>query len=233
MLPTNRACNAGKEVALVVQVVAGSGADVTDGDQEAPAKTAPRLPAHARSKPLHWIATAAGLFGVVGLALAVGPAGAVQTGAAQAGAGQPGAAHPLASGAAATAPDPAKTKLPIDCGPLPVHIDQHFSAALPGAGTPVTVVAARCDAGAGSPPDGLYVLEAGTAAPVQLLDPAKRMTIRSMAMRSDGSIHAVVIGYSSTSVPDCCPDLSETLDWSLGAGGAWGAPVVTANSAQV
>ncbi|WP_052434373.1 hypothetical protein [Streptacidiphilus melanogenes] len=218
----------------MVQVVAGSGsAEVTDGDQEAPAKTAPRLPAHARSKPLHWIATAAGLCGVVGLALAVGPAGAVQTGAAQSGAGQPGAAHPLAGGAAATAPDPAKAKLPIDCGPLPVHVDQHFSAALPGAGAPVTVVAARCDAGAGSPPDGLYVLEAGQAAPIQLLDPAKRMTVRSVAMRSDGSIHAVVIGYSSASVPDCCPDLSETLNWTLGADGSWGAAVVTATSAQV
>jgi hypothetical protein len=224
MLPTNRACNAGKEVALVVQVVAGSGgADATDKVEEAQAKTTPRLPAHARSKPLHWIATSAGLCAVVGVVLAVGPAGAVQTGA------EP-AAHPLATG---TAPDPAKAKLPIDCGPLAVHLDQHFSAALPGAGTPVTVVAARCDAGAGAPPDGLYVLKAGQAAPIQLLDPAKRMTVRSMAMRSDGSIHAVVIGYSSTSVPDCCPDLSETLDWTLGANGTWGAPVVTANSAQV
>lgn len=214
----------------MVQVVAGSGgADVTDGAPEAPAKTAPRLPAHARSKPLHWLATAAGLCGVVGLALAVGPAGAVQTGTAQTGVGRPGAAHQLAQG---TAPDPAKAKLPIDCGPLPVHLDQHFSAALPGAGMPVTVVAARCEAGAGSPPDGLYVLEAGQAQPIQLLDPAKRMTVRSMAMRSDGSIHAVVVGYSSTSVPDCCPDLFETLDWSLGANGSWGAPVVSANSSQ-
>lgn len=213
----------------MVQVVAGSGsADVTDEVVEAPAKTAPRLPAHARSKPLHWLATAAGLCGVVGLALAVGPAGAVQTGAAQTGVGQPGAAHPLAQEAA---PDPAKAKLPIDCGPLPVHLDQHFAAALPGSGTPVTVVAARCEAGAGAPPDGLYVLEAGQAKAVQLLDPAKRMTVRSMAMRSDGSIHAVVIGYSSINVPDCCPDLSETLDWALGANGAWGAPVVTGNSA--
>ncbi|SEM54454.1 hypothetical protein SAMN05414137_13337 [Streptacidiphilus jiangxiensis] len=208
--------------ALVVQVVAGSGdADVTS---EAPeATTATRLPAHARSKPLHWIATAAGVGAVVGLVLAVGPAGAVQTGA------EP-TAGPLARSAA---PDAAKAKLPIDCGPLPVHIDQQFSAALPGAGTPVTVVAARCDAGAGSPPDGLYALEAGRTAPIQLLDPAKRFTVRTMAMRGDGSIHATVIGYSSTSVPDCCPDLTETLDWSLGADGAWAAPVVTGNAAQV
>jgi hypothetical protein len=208
----------------VVQVVAGSGgAEVTDEVEEAPARTAPRLPAHARSKPLHWIATAAGLCAVVGVSLAVGPAGAVQTGAGA-------TAHPLAAG---TAPDPAKATLPLDCGPLPVHVDQHFSAALPGTGTPVTVVAARCDAGAGAPPDGLYVLEAGRAAAIQLLDPAKRMTVRSMAMRGDGSIHAVVIGYSSADVPSCCPDLSETLDWTLRADGTWAAPVVTASSAQL
>ncbi|WP_370116713.1 hypothetical protein [Streptacidiphilus sp. MAP12-33] len=213
----------------MVQVVAGSGgAEVTSEAvqaSEAPATTASRLPAHARSKPWHWLATVAGLGAVVGVALAVGPAGAVQTGA-------EATAQPLPQGAAA-APDPAKARLPIDCGPLSVHIDQHFSAALPGAGTPVTVVAARCDAGAGSPPDGLYALEAGRATPIRLLDPARRFTVRSMAMRGDGSIHATVVGYSSSTVPDCCPDLNETLSWTLGADGTWGAPVVTGNAAQV
>ncbi|MBF9068511.1 hypothetical protein [Streptacidiphilus fuscans] len=210
-----------------------------------------RLPAHARSKPLHWIATAAGVASVVGLVLVVGPAGAAQrvagdlpgSGAGTAAGTGPGAgaatgqaAHPIP---AASAPNPAKAKLPIDCAGQPVKIDQQFAAALPGSGTPVTVASARCDAAAGTPPDGLYVLEPGkgaAAAPVvaaTLIDPLKRMTVQSVTMRSDGSVRAVVSGYSSANVPNCCPDINETLSWALTKAGSWAQPVVVANGASV
>ncbi|WP_157597370.1 hypothetical protein [Streptacidiphilus rugosus] len=224
MLPTN-AREAG--CALVVQVVERSGetaqAVVTSGSGKESASVPAGLPAHARSRPLHWLGTAAGVAAVVGTVLVVGPAGASQQAAS-------GSAHPLGASAA---PDPAKATLPLDCAGQPVRIDQHFGATLPGSGTPVTVVAARCDAGGGTPPDGLFVLKAGAAQAVSLLDPAKGLTVASMAMRSDGSIHAVVSGYSSNAVPNCCPDVHETLDWSFGADGSWGAAVVTANQSQV
>ncbi|WP_370071900.1 hypothetical protein [Streptacidiphilus sp. MAP5-3] len=219
------------------------------------AKALSKLPAHARSKPLHWIATAAGVASVVGLVLVVGPAGAAQrvagdlpgTGAgagsgasAAAGTGAGTAAGPAAHPVpAAAAPNPAKAKLPLDCAGQAVKIDQQFAAALPGSGTPVTVASARCDAAGGTPPDGLYVLEPGksaAAAPVlaaTLLDPAKRMSVQSVTMRSDGSIRAVVSGYSSASVPNCCPDINETLSWAFGKGGSWAQPVVAANGASV
>ncbi|WP_370096025.1 hypothetical protein [Streptacidiphilus sp. MAP12-20] len=195
----------------------------TSGAGEETVTTPASPPAHARSRPLHWVATAAGIAAVVGTALAVGPAGAAQQAA-------PGAAHQVG---AAAAPDPSKVTLPLDCAGQPVKIDQRFAATLPGTGVPVTVVAARCDATGGTPPDGLFVLEAGSTAVVRLLDPARRLTVRSMAMRSDGSIHAVVSGYSTADVPNCCPDVHETLDWTFAANGSWGDPAVTANQNQV
>ncbi|MFD0328084.1 hypothetical protein ACFQZC_07255 [Streptacidiphilus monticola] len=113
---------------------------------------------------------------------------------------------------------------------------QSFSAVLPDSRTPVTVVDAHCDSGTGTPPDGLFVLvPTGTPGKARigatLITEKQRMTVRAMGMRPDGSIHATVDTYSNDTVPNCCPDVHETLTWSY-ANGNWTGQGVSANQAS-
>ncbi|MFC1443634.1 hypothetical protein ABUW04_35910 [Streptacidiphilus sp. N1-10] len=167
---------------------------------------------HTRSTAIHWIATAAALGGVVAAAVAVSPADA----------GTVTADGPH-SVPAAQAPNPAGIALPLDCDGLPDRITQRFSADTTGHGTVVTVVAARCAAPNGTPPDGLYVLGFGPDGrpriTATLIRPTQNLTVRSAGIRADGSIHATVDGYSSEDVPRCCADLHDTDTWTLRDGG--------------
>ncbi|MEZ0094708.1 hypothetical protein [Streptacidiphilus sp. EB129] len=172
-----------------------------------PESMPPAPPGHARSRPVHWIGTAAGLAAVIAAALAAAPAGAsVAT-----------VNGPHAVPAAA-APNPAGVALPLDCAGLPVKIDQSFSADLTGNGDLATVVAARCDSPTGTPPDGVYVITAGAGGAPRisavLVRPGEGLNVRSMSLGGDGSVHARIDGYSSPAVPRCCADLHETYSWT-------------------
>ena len=168
--------------------------------------------AHTRTRPLHWVGTAAAVGAVVAAAVALAPAGA---------------AAPMADGPhtvpAASAPNPAGVAFPLDCAGLPVKVTQHFSADTTGNGSVVTVVAVHCDAQNGTPPDGLYVLRAGPGGrpriAATLISPAQDLTVRSVGLRADGAIHAAVDGYSSADVPRCCADVHQTYTWTPGPDG--------------
>ncbi|WP_354643397.1 hypothetical protein [Kitasatospora camelliae] len=163
-------------------------------------------PAHARSGFGHWAVVAAGCAAVVGGALAAGPAsGAISPPA------------PTAKAApSAAAPDPAKAGLPLDCGPFPVAVSLKVSADL-GDGKPGTVAAAHCDAGNGTPSDGVFVLAPGPdGRPVvaaTLVEEDEDLTLTALAVRSDGSVHGTARGYSSPDVPRFAPDLMVELNW--------------------
>ena len=80
-----------------------------------------------------------------------------------------------------------------------------------------TVVVARCDSGAGSPPSGVFVVDGdGAAAKVTatLVRPADEVQLSTVTTTSTG-IRATGLGYSTPDVPRCCPDRHVTLDWRL------------------
>ena len=92
---------------------------------------------------------------------------------------------------------------------------------LEGDGIAESVVAAHCDGGNGTPPDGAYILARGAGGastpPViaeTLVSPAENLTLVRLALRSDGTLTARARGYSTVNVPHCCPDLDLDLTWT-------------------
>lgn len=92
---------------------------------------------------------------------------------------------------------------------------------LDGDGRPETVAVARCAAGSGTPPSGVYVLTQGSGVTPRvvatLVDPAQEMSVGDFAVR-DGIISATLLGYSSAAVPRCCPDQQEEVTWQWQGG---------------
>ncbi|BBC37830.1 uncharacterized protein SGFS_091240 [Streptomyces graminofaciens] len=169
--------------------------------------------AHAHPHPIHWVATATALAGVVALSSALQPDAAR--------AAQPG---PEAKPApvTVTAPDPADVKFPLDCGPVGIVVKKKVSGDLDGDGSPETVAAVHCDASMGTPPDGVYVLTLGTAdakprVVATLVNPKDRETVSDLAVR-DAEVTATVHGYSSADVPNCCPDVTDPVKWQWKSG---------------
>ncbi|MET9439592.1 hypothetical protein [Streptomyces sp. NPDC006610] len=165
--------------------------------------------AHAHTRPIHWLATATAVAGVVALSstLQPDPATAAQTPRHQAQPAAPAAAPPTTDG----------VDFPIECGPVDAVVERKQSTDLDGDHRPETVAVVHCDAGISTPPDGVYVLTraAGQAAPrvvATLLDPKDRYTVRDFTAR-DGAVLATLLGYSSDSVPTCCPDVEESAKW--------------------
>ncbi|MFJ8078790.1 hypothetical protein ACIQ7Q_33865 [Streptomyces sp. NPDC096176] len=170
--------------------------------------------AHTHARPVHWLATAAAMAAVMA------GAGMLQPEAATA--SQPGGGQRTTTAAApAPAPDPATVELPIECGSLGNVVTKKASGDLDGDGGPETVVAARCDAGSGTPPSGLYVLSAGPDSDARvvatLVDPALKQSVGALAVR-DGAVVATLLGYSSAEVPSCCPDEREEIKWQWQGG---------------
>ncbi|MET8287166.1 hypothetical protein AB0M86_25385 [Streptomyces sp. NPDC051639] len=164
--------------------------------------------AHTHTRPIHWLATATAVAGVVALSSVVQPGSAT---AAQPG---PGA---KAAPAAIAPPDPAAVTFPLDCGPTEVVVQKKASGDLDGDGSPETVAVVRCDAGSGTPPNGVYVLTQGGAAKkprivATLVDPKDRLSVTGFAVR-DGAVTATLLGYSSADVPSCCPDVKDRAKW--------------------
>ncbi|WP_052707413.1 hypothetical protein [Streptomyces rubellomurinus] len=170
-------------------------------------------PGHVRTSPWHWALALAGCGAVVAATLAAAPA-----------TGTPAPLHHTAAALPpSAAPDPAKAQLPLDCGPFPVKTVLAVPATLAD-GRPATVVAARCDAVNGTPPDAVYLLGFGAdhrpAVLATLLSERENLTVGRLALRSDGAITGHAQGYSSEDVPRFSPDISLDLTWKQ-KGGGW------------
>ncbi|MCQ4082650.1 hypothetical protein NGB36_19075 [Streptomyces sp. RB6PN25] len=168
----------------------------------------PDLP-HARSRAGHWLATAAALAAAIGAGTFVPHSDASATATVTESSGD------VTQGA----PDPADARFPLHCGGVPVDVVSQASADLDGDGRLDTVAVVRCDSPTGTPPSGMYVLSP-PATPASrpritgtLLDPGKGLSVKGLEI--DGrTVAATLLGYSSDSVPRCCPDLSRGFTWS-------------------
>ncbi|KUN20600.1 hypothetical protein AQJ23_33670 [Streptomyces antibioticus] len=165
--------------------------------------------AHTHTRPIHWVATATAVAGVVALSSVLQPNPAT---AAQA-AGPRSQKAPVT----ATAPSPAHVDFPIDCGPVKALVVKKATGDLDGDGRPETVAVVHCDAPMGTPPDGVYVLTQAADAKkprvvATLIDPKDRTTVKTLTV-TDGTVLADTLGYSSGSVPSCCPDVKTSAKW--------------------
>ncbi|MFJ8084475.1 hypothetical protein ACIQ6Y_28125 [Streptomyces sp. NPDC096205] len=165
--------------------------------------------AHTHTHPIHWLATATAVAGVVALSSVLQPESAT---AAQA----PGTA-PQSAPAAAAPPATTGVDFPLDCGPVKLVVAKKATGDLDGDGRPETVAVVHCDAGMSTPPDGVYVLTQGVGAPharvvATLVDPKDRTKVTDLAVRS-GTVRASLLGYSTPDVPTCCPDVTDNAKW--------------------
>ena len=149
----------------------------------------------------------------------------VMTAVALAGCGQSSGPGTSASGQGTTASGAVPAQVPASLLHAPlgcpagtgVLIIQRVAVALTHL---ATVVVARCDSGAGSPPSGVYVVD-GAGASARVTDTLVRTdqelqiaTITAVA----GGLRATGLGYSGVDVPRCCPDQHVTLDWRIEGG---------------
>ncbi|MFF8597108.1 hypothetical protein ACF061_38030 [Streptomyces sp. NPDC015220] len=166
--------------------------------------------AHTHTRPVHWVATAAAVAGVVALSAAVRPGSAT--------AAQPAGTPQVRSAPAAVAPPTTEdVAFPIQCGPVRAVVAKKASGDLDGDGRPETVAVVHCDASMGTPPDAVYVLTQARGAKTPrvvatLVDPKDRYTVTDFAVRA-GEVTATLLGYSSPDVPNCCPDLKDGAKW--------------------
>ncbi|NJP48848.1 hypothetical protein HCJ93_01830 [Streptomyces sp. SBST2-5] len=165
--------------------------------------------AHTHTRPIHWVATATAVAGVVALSSVLQPDAAT--------AAQTPGAEPKSAPAHVAPPDPGAVEFPLDCGPVKAVVKQKASGDLDGDGRPETVAAVHCDSPMGTPPDGLYVLTQapGSGEPrvvATLVDPGDQTNVDDFTVRN-GVIGATVLGYSSSDVPRCCPDVRKTVKW--------------------
>ncbi|MCQ9136007.1 MULTISPECIES: hypothetical protein [Streptomyces] len=161
--------------------------------------------AHTHTRPIHWVATATAVAGVVALSSLLQPGHA--TAAQSAGPPARSVAAPATTG----------VDFPLQCGPVTALVVKKATGDLDGDGAPETVAVVHCDAPMGTPPDGVYVLTHGrddTHARVvaTLLDPKARNTVTSLTI-SDGAVLATLLGYSTADVPSCCPDVKDSARW--------------------
>lgn len=166
--------------------------------------------AHTDSRPMHWLATATALTGVVALSSLFQPGAAK---AAQSSAGT----EPKPTPAATAPPSTAGVDFPLDCGPVKEVVVKKATGDLDGDGRPETVAVVHCDSAMGTPPDGVYVLTqaAGDKKPrvvATLVDPKDRDTVTEFTV-ADGAVTATLLGYSTADVPSCCPDVTEHAKW--------------------
>ena len=165
--------------------------------------------AHTTTRPIHWLATAAALAAVVAASGFLQPDSAT---AAQA----TDSKRPTTTSQAVAPPDPAAVQFPLDCGPVKVVVQKKASGDLDGDGRPETVAVVRCDAGSGTPPNGVYVL---TQPPgnkprivATLVDPKDRFSVSALDVR-DGAVTATLDGYSSDAIPRYRPDVHDKAKW--------------------
>jgi hypothetical protein len=167
------------------------------------------------TRPIHWVATA------TAIAAVVAGSSFVQTGdatAAQSEAHGHAQAHTNRASGALPAPDPHSVTYPLECGPAKVLVQKSASGDLDGDGRPETVAVVHCDAGSGTPPNGVYVVTAAAQAGAEprvvatLVDPKDQYTVSDVAVHN-ATISATLLGYSSPDVPRCCPDRQQQDQW--------------------
>ncbi|MFG2355420.1 hypothetical protein [Streptomyces sp. NPDC048521] len=166
--------------------------------------------AHTQTRPIHWVATATAVAGVVALSSVVQPGSAT---AAQSATGTRTTSAP----AAVAPPSTAGVEFPLDCGPVKAVVVKKATGDLDGDGRPETVAVVHCDAPMGTPPDGVYVLtraaDGGRPRVVAtLVAPKDRLTVTDFAVRAR-AVSATLLGYSSDAVPSCCPDVKTPATW--------------------
>ncbi|MFI8950668.1 hypothetical protein ACIGO6_29595 [Streptomyces sp. NPDC053750] len=164
---------------------------------------------HTHTRPIHWVATATALAAVVALSSVLQPDAAT--------AAQSAAPSPRNAPAQTAPPDPAAVTFPLECGPVQAVVQKKASGDLDGDGRPETVAVVHCDAPMGTPPDGVYVITHDTDAGkprvvATLVDPKDRKTVTDFSVH-DGAVLATLLGYSSTDVPSCCPDVTDDAKW--------------------
>ncbi|MEV6943768.1 hypothetical protein AB0N07_17565 [Streptomyces sp. NPDC051172] len=164
--------------------------------------------AHTHTRPIHWVATAAAVSGVMALSSLLQPNSATAA---------PPADPRAGTARTASAPSTAGVSFPLACGPVKAVVQKKATGDLDGDGNPETVAVVHCDAPMGTPPDGVYVLtraaDGGKPRVVAtLLDPKAGDTVSDFAVR-DGAVAATLLGYSSTDVPRCCPDVTQGAKW--------------------
>ncbi|GAA3780274.1 hypothetical protein GCM10022403_013640 [Streptomyces coacervatus] len=164
--------------------------------------------AHTHTRPIHWVATATAVAGVMALSSLLQPNPAT---AAQAADPHHKTTHP------ATAPSTTGVDFPITCGPVKAVVQKKATGDLDGDGNPETVAVVHCDAPMGTPPDGVYVITHATGSDkprvvATLLDPKTGDTVSDFAVR-DGAVLATLLGYSTNDVPRCCPDTTDSAKW--------------------
>jgi hypothetical protein len=106
-------------------------------------------------------------------------------------------------------------RYPMDCGGLPQEVTRVVLGDATGDRRAEAVVAARCAAGAGSPPSAVFVfgVQAGQPEP-QLLATLIKLDQNVLIDDVGASVEGITArghGYSSPDVPRCCPDLE--IDW--------------------
>ncbi|AKN71988.1 hypothetical protein QR97_21325 [Streptomyces sp. PBH53] len=166
--------------------------------------------AHTQTRPIHWVATATAVAGVVALSSVVQPGSAT---AAQPAPGTGGTPAP----AAVAPPSTTGVEFPLDCGPVKAVVARKATGDLDGDGRPETVAVVHCDAPMGTPPDGVYVLtraaDGGKPRVVAtLVEPGERLTVTDFTVRAR-AVTATLLGYSSDAVPRCCPDVKTPATW--------------------
>ncbi|MFI2643580.1 hypothetical protein [Streptomyces sp. NPDC018610] len=165
--------------------------------------------AHTHTRPIHWVATATAVAGVIAFSSALQPGSAT--------AAQPAAGQARSAPAAVAPPATTGVAFPIACGPVKAVVAKKAAGDLDGDGRPETVAVVHCDASMGTPPDGVYVLTQAQGAKeprvvATLVDPKDRYTVTDFAVRA-GAVTATLLGYSSPDVPNCCPDLEDGAKW--------------------
>ncbi|MEU2286911.1 hypothetical protein ABZ614_34145 [Streptomyces sp. NPDC013178] len=165
--------------------------------------------AHTHTRPIHWLATATALAGVVALSSVLQPNPAT--------AAQPTGPDTKSAPLTAAAPTTTGVDFPLECGPVKALVQKKATGDLDGDGRPETVAVVHCDAPMGTPPDALYVLTQGAHATTPrvvatLVTPKERLTITALSIE-DGTVHATYLGYSSADVPSCCPDVKDSANW--------------------
>ena len=162
---------------------------------------------HTRTRMVHWLSTAVALAAVVGASSLVQPADAT-------------ARPALETLSAGSAPDPKKADFPVDCGrpSAPVEVVAKGATDFDGDGQQETVASVRCQSGTGTPPNALFVLGA-PARPDEkprvvatMLRTKERMTVQNLKV-TGRTVSAKLLGYSSPSVPSCCPDRQRKVTW--------------------
>ncbi|MFE9625411.1 hypothetical protein [Streptomyces sp. NPDC006527] len=165
--------------------------------------------AHTHTRPIHWVATATAVAGVVAVSSVLQPDPAT--------AAQPAGTGTRSAPVTAAAPATTGVDFPIECGAVKALVQKQASGDLDGDGRPETVAVVHCDAPMGTPPDGVYVLTRGAgSAPARvvatLVEPEERLTVTGLSV-DDGAVLASLLGYSSADVPSCCPDVKDSAKW--------------------